>query len=246
MNKWLPLLAFAVLLAVPLVHAKPIVTLRAGLGVDNPEPYSYAPDSPQANIYRAVLEQISKQSGIRFEVEYYPSQRIQQLFELAKLDVEVGVNPAWRVLSPVSGFYTEPIGNIEYMLCFRTGKWHRGAHPDELRGLTIGTLSGQRFPSLDAAFTSGAIKRDVSANQGELLNRLRLGKTDAVIMDRHQVMYLQQQTGPHRCEPGETVGSTPVMLRLHPQYRQLLPVLNKAIQQLNAEGKLRLIYQQSR
>ena len=38
---------------------------------------------------------------------------------------------------------------------------------------------------------------------------------------------------------GDAVGSVPVMLRLHPQYRQLLPQLDKAIQQLQDNGKLR-------
>ncbi|MTD33350.1 hypothetical protein [Paludibacterium denitrificans] len=38
-------------------------------------------------------------------------------------------------------------------------------------------------------------------------------------------------------------GSSPVMLRIHPQFRQLVPVLNRAIRQLNAEGRLKAIFQ---
>ncbi|WP_153010885.1 hypothetical protein, partial [Aquitalea magnusonii] len=102
------------------------ITLRAGVVVDNAGPYNFTPDSPMAGIYREALEQIGKLSGVRFDIEYYPALRIQQLFEVARLDVEVGVNPAWRSLSPVGGFYTLPIGTLDYQLCGRINNGRSG------------------------------------------------------------------------------------------------------------------------
>lgn len=219
------------------------VSLRAGLMVDTGAPYTYAPDTPQASLYRSVLEQITRQSGIRFQVDYYPAPRIQQLFEVGKLDVEVGVHPSWRTLSPVGGFYTEPIGTVEYMLCFHPGQWRQVNHPADLKGWIVGTLHGQRYPEFDAAFSSGLLRRDDAMTENELISKLRLGRNNVAILDRHQAEWLSHQPADRRCEPGAGAGSSPVMLRIHPQFRQLVPVLNRAIRQLNAEGRLKAIFQ---
>jgi hypothetical protein len=75
------LLLLCCLLLSPVQAAE--VNLRAGVVVDNAGPYNFMPDSPMAGIYREALEQIGKLSGVRFEIEYYPAMRIQQLFEVA-------------------------------------------------------------------------------------------------------------------------------------------------------------------
>jgi len=221
------------------------ISLRAGVVVDSASPYSFTPDSPMAGMYREALEQIGKLSGVRFEIEYYPAQRVQQLFEVARLDVEVGVNPAWRSLSPVGGFYTQPIGTLDYQLCSRAGGGRlRGL--DELNGQLVGLLQGQPLAAFEPEFSHHAIHYEMSSSENEVLNKLRLGRVHAVVLEHHQIERLATQPDELRCEPGVLISSQPVMLRLHPQYRQWLNPLNRAISQLHASGKLKTIFQKPR
>ena len=119
------------------------------------------PDSTMASVYRDALEQISRLSGIRFDIEYFPAQRTQQLFEVGRLDVEVGVNPGWRALSPVGGFYSQPLGELGYQLCLRPS---RTSHLSTLAGpefdvVNHGTgrdvLQRQRIPDQNVSVRTG-------------------------------------------------------------------------------------------
>ncbi|MFB0826543.1 substrate-binding periplasmic protein [Chromobacterium violaceum] len=217
-------------------------TLRAGVANDSGESLRTTVDGGLALAYRDALALIAQQSGIRFQLDYYPSQRLEQLFQVGKLDVEVGVHPSWRALSPVAGFYTQPVADEEFVLCLPPGKGKRPAPLSSLKGGTIGTLLGQRYPSLEAAFGSRKLLRDGSANEDEMLDKLRQGRVQAVVLERRRAQYWSRRDEGGRCLPGESVGSLPVSLRLHPQYRELLPRLNQAIQQLNEQGRLRPLF----
>ena len=220
------------------------INLRAGVVVDNAGPYNFTPDSPMAGIYREALEQIGKLSGVRFEIEYYPSQRIQQLFEVARLDVEVGVNPAWRSLSPVGGFYTQSIGTLDYQLCTRSS---RGARTlEDLHGQTIGLLQGQPLIAFEPDLQRNGVRYELSQGENEALGKLRLGRLQAVVLDRRQIERLGMVPEELRCEPGGMISVQPVMLRVHPQFRHWVPALNRAIGQLQANGRLRAIFQKPR
>lgn len=222
------------------------VNLRAGVVVDNAGPYNFTPDSPMAGIYREALEQIGKLSGVRFEIEYYPALRIQQLFEVARLDVEVGVNPSWRTLSPVGGFYTQPIGTLDYQLCSRAGSGRPSRSLEELRGQTVGLLQGQPLVAFEPDLQRNGVHYELSQGENEALGKLRLGRLQAVVLERRQIERLGMVPEELRCEPGGMISVQAVMLRVHPQYRHWVPALNRAITQLHANGKLRAIFQRSR
>ena len=237
------LLLLCCLLLMPVQAAE--VNLRAGVVVDNAGPYNFTPDSPMAGIYREALEHIGKHSGVRFDIEYYPALRIEQLFEVGRLDVEVGVNPSWRSMSPVGGFYTQPIGTLEFQLCSRPGS-SRLRNLEELRGQRIGLLQGQPLVSFAADLQRYGVRYEMSQGENEALSKLRLGRLQALVLEKRQIERMNMIPEELRCEPGGVIAVQPVMLRVHPQYRQWLPALNRAIAQLQANGRLKAIFQKPR
>ncbi|MEN3030951.1 transporter substrate-binding domain-containing protein [Chromobacterium amazonense] len=218
------------------------VILRAGVASDTSEPLRQAGDGELQQAYREAVALIARQSGIRFQLDYYPTQRLEQLFVIGRLDVEVGVNPSWRALSPVAGFYTMPIGEVEYQLCLPPGKGHVQTALADMKGWTVGTLAGQQYPLLEPAFQAQRLKRDVSSNEDELLDKLRQGQVQAAALERGRALYWNRRAEGSLCQLSESAGSLPVMLRLHPQYRELLPRFNQAIQTLNNQGKLKPLF----
>ncbi|WP_199181208.1 transporter substrate-binding domain-containing protein, partial [Chromobacterium alticapitis] len=112
----------------------------------------------------------------------------------------------------------------------------------DMKGWTVGTLAGLRYPLLEPAFQTRRLKRDVSSNEDELLDKLRHGQVQAVALERGRAQYWNERVEGSRCQPSESAGSLPVMLRLHPQRRDLLPKLNQAIQALNSQGKLKPLF----
>ncbi|OHX13776.1 transporter substrate-binding domain-containing protein [Chromobacterium sphagni] len=216
--------------------------LRAGVANDTSEPLRQAAEGGLLQTYRQALALIAKQSGVRFQLDYYPTQRLEQLFQVGRLDMEAGVNPSWRALAPVAGFYTQPLGEVEFVLCLPQAKGYAPPAAGAQKGWTVGTLAGQSYPLLEPAFQSRRLRRDLSGNEEELLDKLREGRVQAVVLERGRAQYWSRQTEGRRCLPGESAGSVPVMLRLHPQYRGLLPRLNQAIQTLNSQGKLKPLF----
>ncbi|UTH76517.1 transporter substrate-binding domain-containing protein [Chromobacterium sp. IIBBL 290-4] len=221
-------------------------TLRAGVALDSSEPLSQSADASLTQRYREALAMITRQSGIRFQLDYYPSQRLEQLFVVGRLDVEVGVNPSWRALSPVSGFYTQTIGEVSYQLCLPPGGKPRVAGWADLKGKRIGLLAAQRLPQLEPVFQSQRLTADVAGNEEELLDRLRQGRIQAVVLEQSRAGYWARPAMGGRCQPGAMVASLPVMLRVHPQHRDLVPRLNQAIQNLSIQGKFKSLFTDAR
>ena len=91
-----------------------------------------------------------------------------------------------------------------------------------------------------------AVRYEMSQGENEALSKLRLGRLQAVVLEKRQIERMNMIPEELRCEPGGVIAVQPVMLRIHPQYRQWLPALNRAIAQLQANGKLKTIFQKPR
>ena len=215
------------------------VTLKVGF-------YNFPPymsSDTQTGIYHDIFESISRDTGYTFEIEYYPSTRLKMNFENNVIDIEPGVNPAWRKDSKVPGLYTIPFAKSVDVVIFRPGQQIPVDGPESLKGRTIGVVRGYVYPGFTDSFTNNEIIRADLTDEPQLLKFFIAGQIDQIFINRAVVQYwLQKKTPEHHYIMGDIIGDVEVMMRVHPSKKQALERLNKSIEKLSTSGEIEKIY----
>ncbi len=198
---------------------------------------------PDGGIFRQLLAEISHRTGLEFETRYYPSARLKRMFEQGDLDIEPGINPAWRQNSSEPGLYSVPFGVLNQIIVFHPGKQIPVNGATDLAGKLIGTIRGYNYPGYMQAFASGRIARLDVTDEPQLFELLRRRRVDQIFVDDVVYQYWRSRHSDYRqFTSGNITARVEIMLRIHPQQRSRLPILNQAISEMQADGTLERLF----
>ncbi|OMH37971.1 ABC transporter substrate-binding protein [Motiliproteus sp. MSK22-1] len=225
-----------ILLGVPKVQGE---TFRVGF-------YNAPPlmiQTQNGGIYHDILTAIADRTNHHFEISYFPITRLQRLFELAKLDLEPGINPLWRQDSTEPGLYSIPFATLDQVLLFRPGRQIEVRTPEDLRGRLIGAIRGYIYPGFMDGFKRGIYQRLDVTDEPQLLSLLEKGRVDQVFIDRVVLNYWQKlkpETVAYQVSP--TLAGLEIMMRIHPSQAAHLDGLNQVLAALMTEGVIEEIF----
>ncbi|MDM8536574.1 transporter substrate-binding domain-containing protein [Desulfobacterales bacterium HSG17] len=206
-------------------------------------PYYFTKNDPRPGIHGEVFSAVSRITKDKFVFEYVPTARALVWFEENKLDIEPGINPAWRQSSKVPGIYTIPYAKSVEVVLFRPGKQVRVKRSSDLKGKTVGLIRGYIYPTFTKAFANREIIRKDSVTEIHLLRKLEVGRIDQVFINKVTAQYWMKKTPAYKnLEIGDEISSLDVMLRLHPNKKGVLDRLNKALKHLVESGEIDRIY----
>ena len=204
-------------------------------------------EESKTGIYYDILNQISALTGITFEINFAPNARHKADFEQNIIDIEAGINPAWRKTSKVPGLYTIPFHNIKDIILFKPEDYIQVHSPADLAGKQVGVVRGYSYPIFTNSFASGEIERVDLKDGPSLLKFFSSERINYIFMNKTVSEYwMRNRSDNHKYEMGDVVLTADVMLRVHPSKKHLLPQLNTAIEQLISTGEIERIYAQYR
>lgn len=186
-----------------------------------------------------ILDQLARRTGITLKVVQLPHRRLMAEFKAQRIDLEPTVDAAWREDQRAISVYTQPFFATRDILLVRQESGIKGDGASDFRGLVIGCGLGYYYPEgFQAAFDNGEIHRDNNPTAENNLKKLLHRRIDGAILDNLQAAYLldafridaNRFTIAYRFQPSE------LSLRLQKRHRVLLPVLNKAIAGMIADG----------
>jgi polar amino acid transport system substrate-binding protein len=208
--------------------------------------YNYPPmmiESGRTGIYQELLDELSKITGHRFHIQYYPYARLANKFDLGQIDLEPGVFPGWVKQQKVPGMFSVPFGKVVDVLVFAPGKHFQVNTPRDLSGRTLGLVRGYTYPDLRELFDSGVVHRSDAVSETQLMAMLAAGRMDQILINKAVAQYNILQV-PRYSEfvLGSVVGSFDVSMRVHPGKKALLPQLDDAIVSMKRSGAIARIY----
>lgn len=210
-------------------------------------PLFFEDGDSNTGIYVDLLNEIGTVSGHQFEFQYYPTKRAMVLFEEGSVDMEVGINPAWRSSSKVPGEYSDPFGKSEDVVLFQPGKVKPVTTADDLAGAKVGTIKGFYYAGYMDAFASKMINRQDSQDEDKLMNKVASGRIDAAFIRKEAAQYRIKVDSKFKdLVIGDVIGSADIMLRIHPSKSSVVESINAAIKTLKESGKLDEIYSRYR
>ncbi|WP_158304963.1 substrate-binding periplasmic protein [Hahella chejuensis] len=210
-------------------------------------PYFFYQDGVATGFYQDFFDALSRITGDTFITQAHPMARGLMMFDENLVDIESGVNPAWRAGEKTLGLYTIPYAQSVDILLFARGKSLPVDAPSDLIGKRIGVVRGYQYPTFTKLFQSGAIERYDANGESQLLTMLLAGRLDQVIINKDLALYRMRENPAYRdLEPGFEVGGVDVMLRIHPNKAAALGRLNAAIKELIDSGEIEGIWDKYR
>ncbi len=175
--------------------------------------------------------------------KYVPPARAIFLFDKGDLDIEASVNPSWRMDVKVKGIYSIPFDKAKDVIVFRSGQKVPVSSPESLKGQVVGTVRGYVYPYFETAFKDGVVIRRDNTTESLLLMQLLAGRFNQVLLDLRKLQYEQLKHPDYRSfEVGNCIGETDVMMRIHPQKKNIVQGINDGLKQMLDTGVMAAIY----
>lgn len=186
-----------------------------------------------SGIFTDMFIRIGEITGDKFIMVKIPVARGLREFELGHVDIEPGISPDWRLDAKVQGVYSISYDNVEEVIVFRSGEQFEVKAPHDLFGRTVGIVRGFSYPLFETAITSGNVRQVLNKSENLLVKQLLAKRIDQIFISKLSLEYMKKH------DPrlnvlviGDVVSSVDVMMRIHPSKSELLPRLNKALQQM--------------
>lgn len=208
--------------------------------------YNYPPmmiESGRTGIYQELLDELSKITGHRFQIQYFPYARLAKEFDLGRIDLEPGVFPGWVKHQRIPGEFSVAFGRVVDVLVFAPGKQFPINTPRDLSGRTLGLVRGYAYPDLRELFESGAVHRTEAVSETQLMTMLAAGRMDQILINKAVAQYNILLVPKYReLVLGDVLGAFDVTIRVHPSKKALLPQLDDAIVAMKRSGAIARIY----
>lgn len=226
------------------IHAEELVV---GINMVGNPPLIFPHGHHKQGIYKEILQAVAKLSGHQLSYRYLPPKRLMFAFDKGTIDIEPGINPAWRSKAKIPGLYTKAFAISENIVLFAPGKKRIVRRPMDLLGGEVGTIVGYSYPGYMKLFAQGRIKRHDGNSEYNLMTRMNDGRLNQIFIQKDVAAYWMSQEPKFKAfEIGNVNFKDSIMLRLHPSKRHILDSLNRALAQLQKSKEIEAIYQKYR
>ncbi|TWX58559.1 substrate-binding periplasmic protein [Colwellia hornerae] len=186
-----------------------------------------------SGIFADMFLQIGEITGDTFIMVKMPAARAMLEFDLGRVDIEPGINPVWRSNSKEIGLYSIAYERVEEVIVFRAGDQFDVKTPKDLFGHKVGIVRGFIYPRFESSFAKDEINRILNKSESLLIKQLLAERIDQIFISKSSIEYMKRHLPAlNDIVVGDVVSSVEVMMRVHPTKLELIPRLNKALQQM--------------
>lgn len=215
-------------------HAEDLPTLRIVAPTNQSMPMlRMVEQRPVDGLLKDLGELLARKLGLKPVFLPFPSKRAGPAVEFGKADLLCYVKPEWVE------------GKLLWTRLFLSGTGVIAAaaaappvsHLQDLRDERLGTVLGYRYPVLDRAFKQ-EIRREDVADAETNLRRLAVGRMRYAVTDRSALAYYLKANPTAELREVLEVEHYHLGCALAPGKANLLPTLNKSIDQIVTDGSL--------
>ncbi len=218
-------------------------TLRLGIGTSPGSSYPpymvLAEDRSYSGLVFDILSAIVKRTGDKIAPVFLPAPRLFAGLSEGTVDIDVFSNPAWRPQYAADSVFTEPYLTTTMILVNRKDVVNVPRTLNDLKGCSVLTVNGFRYPGLDERFETDAIHREVAPSTALLLKMMQANHGSLGIADEAVFVDLVRRENLDALAAGIPVAPpAPVMMRFPKHLAPVVERFNKAIRSLRESGEL--------
>jgi ABC-type amino acid transport substrate-binding protein len=240
--KWIINILLLAVILVPFQGVSAAQTLV--IGTADWKPWQIVEEGSLVGITSEILQELSRRTGYKMDVKTLPHKRLMLEFERQQIDMEPTVSQSWREEQRDISVYTRPYYETSDVILVRKGSGIAGTVAQDFKGMSLGCGLGYYYPEgFQAAFESGMIIRDDNPVSEFNILKLAQERLDGIIVDRIQAGYMIKvfKLNAEDFEIAYVFRPSKLSLRLHKNKQDLLPMLNRALESMKADGTIKRI-----
>lgn len=202
----------------------------------------YLLSNPPSGIMYDVMMEISARLGYGVKVVHIPAKRIELWIQDGKVDVQATA-PAFQD-NPEQFIFTDPVLSIRGVIFSRKGDPFHYRTAEDLFGLTIGTIRGYGYPSLDSYIDQGKIIRDDTRDELATLKKLAMGRVDVGVITEFVGRWILKKNPSLQDKfniSTVAVDDTPLSFMMNKKWKPFVTKFNKELSSLKENGELERI-----
>lgn len=163
-------------------------TLNIAFGSHNTAPFVFL-DSTAAvsgGIFEDIAIALCERTGMDYKFVNIPRKRLEEKMISGEVDLYFKMNPRWATDSTLF-IWSEPLFWEQDILLSRRDRPFQMS--DSLSGITIGTILGFYYPSLEEIFDSGELVRKDAHSLHSNIGKLELERIDALVDSEILIRY---------------------------------------------------------
>lgn len=205
-------------------------------------PFSY--EDEQGNlrgISTDIARRVLQQANIEARFVSYPVNRLQVMLGKGELDMNYADSAQWSSPEELQHFvFSTPYLRVKEHLYVLKGSPAAKVPVNKLQGLTIGTVRGYTYLTMDPSFANKRLVELETSEDPALLQLLLARRVDAIAMvdDLFDYLVAEQRMDPNLFERGARLSDSAISIKLQPELSNLLPGINKAIRKMISSGEV--------
>lgn len=211
------------------------------IGTSDWKPWQIVKEGQLTGITPEILHVLSRRTGCKMDIKVLPQRRLMREFERQQIDMEPAVSPSWREKQRDISVYTNPYCETSDVILVRKGSGIAGTAVQDFKGRSLGCGLGYYYPEgFQEALANGDIIRDDNPVSEYNIMKLAQHRLDGIIVDRIQAAYMIDvlRLKAEDFEIAYVFGPSKLSLRLHKSKQDLLPILDKALESMKADGTI--------
>jgi len=233
--------AFSLIIFLNSVHAKQ--SLNVGLfSAKGFPPLFFSAKSNDKGIYDLILKEISLKTGIQFNLKKLPAKRLQLYMKSGKLDIEMGVTPNWRPQYKDLVVYSNPFFKGCDSVIFRKDDAGNYDSTSVLKNKRAILIHGYYYPYLQDLIKNKEFTINRVYSEKEIVNSLNKRQIGSFgVISRVWWNWYLKSNKVTELQLGKPIDCVKVSFAIHNKKEKYLKIINKALLELEKEGKVREI-----
>jgi len=206
-------------------------------------PYTIIKNGQHSGFFVDLFSKLSQLTNYDFVFRDYPAARALEEFDLGNVDIEPGVNEAWRQQRRIEGKFSIAYGYSTEVMVFKKKNAINIKSVKDLHGKVVGTVRGYSYPKFEQAFNNKKITKINNRSEELLLKQLQADRLEYIFIGERTIKYYMQQNPQYRdFVIGDIVSKVEVKIRVHPSKAYILDKINAALKILVARGEIEKMY----
>lgn len=193
---------------------------------------------PVGGLLVGLMQAVAQAVGASPVFVRLPSPRVDAALRDGEVDLHCLISPSWYGADGPPGRLGPPMVVLEDVLVMR-----EPGPPLDLaaqRALRVGTVLGYRYDALQPVIDAGGVTREDAPSQARMLEKLRLGRSDAAVCDRRVLQhYNRSLPADQRLHARQRVSQTVTHACLSPKAAWPEAKMLQALDRVIARGDLR-------
>lgn len=203
-------------------------------------PYALAKNASEVTggITVDIVKEAGRRANIKINIVLLPTKRYKEMFAKGEIDGEIAVDKAWR--TDFKSVFTEPYLDVEDIILVRKDLGRSINSADDLKGMKVGGVAGYSYPKFEAAIKNKTFEYIPAPENNQLVQMMGSKRYDAIFVEKNVARYIMKQKNinPDEFNWSNSIGDFHVCIMLQEKHAPIIPLLNKALQEMIKDGTI--------